>query len=660
LYKNYPTGSLLIWKTKNPPKLRKSEKIAEGVYAKIILDGQQRLTALYTIIKGKSPPYYEKKNLFFNLYFNVETEEFAYYQPLKMKDKKEWISVVEFFKYSGAGNFIEKFDQDLQKYYLEHLSKLNRLDAIRRYEYYVDEDKLKPDLELREVVKIFNLVNKQGRTLQENDLALAHLCIFWPEIKDLFREEIQKISKKSFKFDLSFMVLCLNSIASGHAKFDYIYDLSEDRIRESWEKLKKSLEYLINILHDKAYIISTEPYELKTDALLVPILVYLSQNNYEFGSEEILNKFLYWFYAALMWGRYTRRGKSAPLEQDVVTITRENNPDALIENFKREVKNFEVSLKNLEGAPVTSPLFNMAFVVAKSKGAVDWFNGIRLHSGLVGKAYKLNKHHIFPKGLLRERGYYKDRESRKMVNEIANRAFLTERVNKEISSKEPSIYFETVLRKYPNALEQQFIPNNKELWKIENFDDFLRKRREIIANEINRFMESLLEKKETALDVSKLINEDESYNLEFKSTFAWNLKESRYDKDLKFSVLKTVLAFMNTNGGILLIGVDDTGKVIGLDYDYKANWKGNKDGFLLELRNYIQNTIGLNNYNRYISVDFQNIDNKEICIVQVEKSLDPIFIKKDGRKILYVRLDNQTKPLDDPEEIKDYIDENWK
>lgn len=658
IYNKYPTGTLLIWKTKTPPKLRGENKPLETVYTKILLDGQQRLTTLYTLIKGKAPPYYGDKSLFFNIHFNVETEEFVYYQPSKMKGKKEWISLNQFFEPGSATSFIRNSEH--KDYYFDHLDQLDKLEKVKEYDYYVDEDKLSPALELEKVVEIFNLVNKEGRTLQESDLALAHVSVFWPEFKELCREKLQELRGRGCEFHLDFMILCLNAIATGHAKFQYIYDIPDEVLRESWGKLKESLDYLINVLQTRAYITSTDPYELKTDALLVPLIVYLAHNDFEFENERILNKFLYWLYNAMMWARYTRRGKSAPLEQDVVAVVKGRRPEVLIDNLRREVRDFVVKQEDLDGTPISSPLFNMAYIVANARGAVDWFRGVKLQSDLVGGSNKLNKHHIFPQALLRERGYYKDRDKQKMVNEIANRAFLTEKVNRKISDQEPSTYFEEVIRKYPTALEKQFIPMNKQLWKLDNYEDFLRKRRQIIADEINKFVNLLVSEEEVRPNIAELIKQEESYNLEFKSSFLWNFKENKVDKRMKFSVLKSILGFMNSNGGTLIIGVDDNHRILGLGHDYKANWKGNKDGFLLELRDYIQNNIGINDYKQCVNIDFAQIEGKEICVIQADKSLDPKFIKKDGRKILFVRLDNGTKPLGDPEEINAYIKQNWK
>lgn len=658
LYRNYPTGSLLIWKTLKPPKLRGNHKPSDNVYTRVLLDGQQRLTTLYLLIKGQTPPYYENMIKKFNLYFNVATEEFRYYQKTLMDGKGEWISVSNFFKHDSAAIFINHSKD--KNYYFEHLNQLTKLEEIKRYEYYVDEEKLTKLNDIKEVVRVFNLVNKQGRTLQEEDLALAHVCSFWAEIKDYFRKEIALYKSRDFIFDFNFLILCLNAAATGHAKFEGFYNVSEVEIKESWENVKKAVIYLINILNDKAYINSSSSYELKSNALLVPLVVYLARNNCEFKNEEEINLFLYWFYNAMMWGRYTRRGKSSPLEQDVVTITKENSPESLIRNFEREVRYFDVKADNLEGAPITSPFFNMAFIVAKSKGAVDWFNGNKLHSKLLGSTYSLQKHHIFPKDTLKKHGYYQKNEKKKLVNELANRAFLTERANKQIRNTEPYKYLSKVVDKYPNALKQQFVSEKEELWKIENYDDFLRDRRQKIAQAINRFMKDLVDTEVPKLNAVELIKQEEGYNLEFKSSFAYNINEGKADKTLKFETIKTIVAFMNSYGGTLLIGVSDDHKVLGLELDYESNWKGNKDGFLMDLRSSVEAIIGLVNYNKYISVEFDTINDKEICIVKVEKSLDPIFIKRDNKKYLYVRSDNKTEPLDDPEEINLYIEDNWK
>ena len=131
LYKGYPTGSLLIWKTLNPPKIRGDKKISEGVYTRVLLDGQQRLTTLYLFIKGRSPPYYPHMEKQFNLHFNVETEEFRYFQKTMMDNKREWISLLNFFKEESAATFINNSPD--KEYYFKFLTQLTKLESIKKY-----------------------------------------------------------------------------------------------------------------------------------------------------------------------------------------------------------------------------------------------------------------------------------------------------------------------------------------------------------------------------------------------------------------------------------------------------------------------------------------------------------------------------------------------
>ncbi len=108
IYLKYPTGHFLIWKTfKTPNQLRGNKVQHDAKSFHLLLDGQQRLTTLYTIFKGNPPPFYEGEKLYFNLYFNINSDkgEFGFWQPVKMKNNPEWIHVTEFLK-KGINNLL--------------------------------------------------------------------------------------------------------------------------------------------------------------------------------------------------------------------------------------------------------------------------------------------------------------------------------------------------------------------------------------------------------------------------------------------------------------------------------------------------------------------------------------------------------------------------
>src|SRR5208283_4722414 len=100
----------------------------------------------------------------------------------------------------------------------------------------------------------------------------------------------------------------------------------------------------------------------------------------------------------------------------------------------------------------------------------DWFTGVKLYNSNLGKSFGLEDHHIFPQSVLYKNGYKKEEsKDRKMVNDLANRAYLTKKANLRASNRSPSKYLPQVQAKYPKALVNQFIPTNPMLWDVENY-----------------------------------------------------------------------------------------------------------------------------------------------------------------------------------------------
>jgi hypothetical protein len=108
-----------------------------------------------------------------------------------------------------------------------------------------------------------------------------------------------------------------------------------------------------------------------------------------------------------------------------------------------------------------------------------------------------------------------------MVNEIANRAFLTASSNIPLSNTEPSDYLPTIEINYPGALAKQFIPTDPALWKIDRYEDFLKARRELLARRLNEHLQALIADPEEVKHrpIAELVKLGESAVLEFKSTF---------------------------------------------------------------------------------------------------------------------------------------------
>ncbi|KKN52051.1 hypothetical protein LCGC14_0616590 [marine sediment metagenome] len=665
LVKGYPVGSLLFWKTDKPPELKNIAKLPDkfGIL-QVILDGQQRLTTLYMLITGEIPPYYKNVDIHTDpreLYYNLDSGDFQYYLPSKMRGNPLWWRTVDCFTKKDKINIFEiakkiaKDEQgafDLAQRYSDNLNKLVLIVNIDFPEqlvpYYA---------KLFDAIDIFDRVNRQGTKLTDAELALTHVTGKWSDARRLMKNKIEELANRNFQFDLTFMIRCLTGVVTKRALFHTIHDRTREELEEGWNNLKKILDYIGVILPGQAFVHSA--YDLNTTNILVPLVVYLSINKGKFPNERSLKKAIHWLYAAHTWARYTAQTDQR-LEHDISLIMREEKPwDELCNQIIDQRGRIEVKANDLEGRGVLHPLHRMTLILAKAHGALDWFNGVALGSKANDKAYCIHNHHIFPVSLLYKSAYDPDNHlHKKIINEIANRAFLTAESNLSISNKPPEEYLPEIEERFPGALVKQFVPMDPSLWKLNRFPDFLEKRRALITCKLNEFMKSLVAKPEVSSErpIIDIIALGESATLEFKSTLQWDVVRNCINKDLRHSVIKTIAAFLNSNGGILIIGVEDDGKVKGLEKDLKT-LRNSKDRFEQLLNTLMSDYIGPE-YSSFIRIRFENIDGNKICVVKADKAQEPAFLKGARGKEFHIRVGNTTHMLD-PEETVRYIQMNW-
>ncbi len=163
---------------------------------------------------------------------------------------------------------------------------------------------------------------------------------------------------------------------------------------------------------------------------------------------------------------------------------------------------------------------------------------------------------------------------------------------------------------------------------------------------------------EQGASLADLIRQNESITLEFKSTLQWDVVQNKKNTELRNSCLKTVAAFLNSEGGALIIGVEDDGTVFGLQRDLSLVKGNNLDGFEQTLMNLIGEYLGTE-IARFIRVHFEQLDGKDVCAINVNKAAKPVFMKGTRGKEFYMRLGNTTHALD-VEKAYEYIQTNWK
>lgn len=677
MYRDYPTGCLLFWETENPPEIKnKAVDTSKLGLTKVILDGQQRLTTLYLLIKGEIPPYYTQEDILQDprhLFFNVLSGDFQFYQKSMMETNPLWCSVTSCFDENQVDGFdiAESYcttnpSEDFRSISKSITKNLTQLRGINKMIYPILT--VPKSATIDGAIDVFDRVNSLGTKLTDAELVLTHITGGWPQARRVMKDKMHKMKNIGFDFGLDFLTRCIvitltkSALYNKNAKLKYELFTSQD-YQDAWTKVSKALDYLIPILQQDALISTTN--DLSTNNSLVPIVGYLVENNNRFTG-SIKYHFLYWMFLANIWSRYSGQ-TDARLDKDIYIL---NNSENIVADLVQEIEDnrgrLEVKEADMEGRTAGHPLYKMLYVITKAQKAIDWSNGGSIY-GTIGDYYSIQSHHIFPQAFLYRNGFQSDNHiDKKKVNEIANRAFITRDSNYSIKDKSPADYLPTVKSEYPDALTKQFIPDEPKLWNAENFDDFLLARRNWIAKEINDFLLKLknhspdsndvLEPKQIRNWVEYFKNEENNF-IEYKSSLRVCLKENKPMQYVEHSILKTINGFQNSEGGTLYIGIEDDGNILGLDRDFLSFGPKGKDGFLLHFDNMIINGLG-KEQQADVSIKFEAVDGKEFGIVEVSASNKPVFLTANGKKEFYVRHAASSRAYD-ISEAYEYISKHW-
>lgn len=160
-------------------------------------------------------------------------------------------------------------------------------------------------------------------------------------------------------------------------------------------------------------------------------------------------------------------------------------------------------------------------------------------------------------------------------------------------------------------------------------------------------------------EILALISQGESHQLEFKSTARWDLKEQKKNPTMESVILHTVTAFLNAEGGTLLIGVADDGSILGLEPDYRTlGKKGNRDGFETFLTGLLLDAVGRDLAPAFRTT-FHVVDDKEVCRLVVAPSPRAVFLKEGGGDAFWLRTGNSTRKLSIQQAVE-YCRTRWK
>ena len=507
LYRRHPVGSLLVWSTTTQTasgvELKGNPSVAIG-NIQLLLDGQQRVTTLYGIMRGKPPEFFDgNAKTFSGLHFHLQEERFEFYRQNVMRDDPNWVDVTMLMQ-QDIPTFIDPFLRGEIGQIGEIVKRLSAVRDIGEIDIHIDpvtgEDK-----SIDVVVDIFNEVNRGGTKLSHGDLTLAKICASWPEARDEMKARLAKWNQAGFNFKLDWFLRCINTVATGYAQFSALSDVSTTDFRSALERSEKAIDAILGLFSAR---LGLDHDRVLGGRYAFPLLArYFDDRGSEFWSNSDQGKILYWYIHAVLWGRYSGSTETA-LNQDLALVKDADEAlDRLIAQLRQQRGDLEVVPNDfLSGWGRGARFYPLLYMLTRVQGARDWCNGIQLSAQMLGAMGQLHLHHIFPKSKLYKAGY-----SRREVNSLANFTFLTAACNREVSNRDPAEYLPHYLAKHAGAVESHWMPLEPELWSIDRYRDFLDARRELLAAATNRMLNQFRDGSiETPKVISSIVDRDVS------------------------------------------------------------------------------------------------------------------------------------------------------
>lgn len=552
LYREYPVGYIITWKS--PDVKLKDGSSSEG--KQILIDGQQRITALTASLLGKEvlDNNYKKKRI--KISFNLQTEEFQTCNPA-IEKQEDWISDISevmkpgFNSFEFVKNYSDKFNIDAN----EVSRKITKLQSIKNI--MIGRIELGSMLDIETVTEIFVRINSAGVVLSQADFAMSkisvnekyegndirktidYFCHFAKtpidfeniknndkafSSKDIFNKIIW-IKDKNEDLYLPSYVDVLRVAFTYKFKRGKLQDLvsllsgrdfetreyREDIVEDSYKKLYDGVKSFVSQTNFERYVMI-----LKSAGIIDESLIR-SQNVLNFGyilflllkerkiNSNIIEKLVKrWVIMSIITQRYT----SSPESQFDLDIRRLNEAQDLVQYIDDELNRrlgdafWESILVENFNTPVVSSPYWKTYLIAQISLNDNAFlsKDMKVRTLVEGRG---DVHHIFPKDYLQKNG----KNNKSIYNQIANFALIQTEINLQITNKAPNVYMLEITEQCNNGsikigsiddksllednLRINCIPTGFENMIVENFDEFLKQRRILMAQKIKEYYYSL-------------------------------------------------------------------------------------------------------------------------------------------------------------------------
>ena len=705
MYQGYPVGYLLFWKNgfKDAYKTIGTDSKYQTPEL-LVVDGQQRLTSLYAVINKVEVLRKNYDKEYIKIAFNPIEEKFevcdaaiarnkAYISDISILwDKNTHLFEIAEQYLSGISETKELTQEDTNNI----RTAIANVQGLKNFPFTALE--LSSDVSEETVSEVFVRINSKGESLKQSDFILTLMSVFWDQGRKDLEEFCGKARKPSetnapspynhfIHPDPDQMLRVCVSLGFKRARLKYIYSILRGKDLETekystelrdkqFDVLKEAQKKTLNLQHWHDFFkairlagFTSRKMISSNNNLLFSYILYL-MGKIEYGVEpfDLRKTIAKWFFMSAITRRYTSSPESA-MEFDLAhfrNVTDKKQFLGILNSISDSVLTgdfWTVTLPTqLATSSALSPGLFCYYASLNMLGAKALWSNLKItdfdYPDIVANRAPIEKHHLFPFEYLKKIGYTSTRDT----NQIANYALLEWQDNVKISDQAPQEYVPSIEVKFSQSeLEKMhYLHALPQDWFMMEYPTFLVKRRERIALVIRDGYHHLSKEIEYEKEVGEthtaeeIVAQGESDNIEFKSTLRINLHTGEKDSKMEHAVLKTITGFLNTKGGELFVGIDDSGQSIGLENDKFKNL----DNMSLHLVNLINNRIGAV-YMFFITISFPEKDGTHVMSIKCKPSSREIFLKDGNDHKFYVRTGPSTIELTG-HEMQQFIEQRFR
>lgn len=528
MYRGYPVGYFLFWANAN---IDNSKFIGTGrkqLHSHLlIVDGQQRLTSLFAVIKSQEiiRENYSKTHIV--IAFNPLEEKFEipdatirrnprFFQNISLLWHQDinLFSVVNDFlaNLKKSVTITETEEQKIQ-------TALLRLKNLETYPFSVLE--LSSEISEEQVAEVFVRINSQGKTLNQADFILTLMSVFWEEgrvqIENFCRDCRNHSPSNASPFnyliepDPDQILRVSIGLAFRRARLQHVYNIlrgkdletgkfSTKKREEQFAVLKAAQEKALNLTTWHEFIkaikqtgfIRHEFISSKLTLLYAYVFFLIGREDYKLDWYDLKKLIGRWFFMASITSRYSSSPETT-MEMDLTKLRHVKNrtgfqeilDEIITAKLTPDFWKITLPMDLATSSPSSPPLFAY-YASLKILDAKGLFSNLSiadlLQEGLKSKKAALERHHLFPVNWLKKSGYTDNKD----INQIANYALLEWDDNLHISDSPPHVYLPKYLQRFSEAERRKMyywhaLPEG---WEEMAYKDFLVKRRELISTVI--------------------------------------------------------------------------------------------------------------------------------------------------------------------------------